>query len=173
MCLIVLNSDLYSVCSLPTSKLQLCASACELHPLSLPGDWEELQLIRLCLPFLLLLASKQWPKNILPEVQSLGKLSGAFLFRTLCFSSTPWKGSVYKATFRHSLHAAGLVSKIPLSDQQLQNEISKARSSLQQCPCLELSYSGYRLLVTHWSLFTTLRTHFLWPCSEKSRCIIF
>lgn len=161
------------MCSLPTSKLQLCASACELHPLSLPGDWKELQLILLCLPFFTLLAFKQWPKNIMPKVQSLGKLAGAFLFGALCLSSTPWKGSVCEGSSRRSLHAAGLPSKISSSEQQLQKEISKAESSLQQCPCLELSYSGYVLLVTHWSLFTALQIDFLWPWSEKSRCIIF
>lgn len=144
------------MCSLPTSKLKLCASACELHPLSLPGDWEEVQLIRLCLPFLVLLACKQWPKNIMSKVQSLGKLSGAFLFSALSFSSAPWKGSLCEGTFKHSLHAAGLVSKIPLLEQQLQNKISEAKFWLQKCPCLELSYSGCCLLVTHWSLFTAL-----------------
>lgn len=144
------------MCSLPTSKPQLCASACQMHPLSLPGDSEHLQLIHPCPTFLLLLAFKKWPKNIMLKIQSLGKLSGAFPLSALCLSFTPWKGGVCEATFRHSLHAAGLVSKIPLSEQRLQKEISKAKSSLYQCPCLELSYPRYRLLVMHWSLFTAL-----------------
>lgn len=176
MCLTVLNSDLYPVCNLSTTKPQLCAFACELHPLSLPGDWEELQLIRLCLPFSLLLAFKQWPKSIMPKVQSLGKVLGAFLVSALCLSNTPWKGSMCEGTFRWFLHAAGLVSKLPLSEHKgifAAKRDFKGQILTVAVPVFRIDLSGYRPLVTHWSLFTALGIDCLWPHFEKSRCIIF
>lgn len=86
----VLHSDLYPVRSKPPSTLQLCASARELLPLSLPGDREELQLKRLCVPSLLLFwVLSNDLKYIMPNFWCLGKLTGAFLSGALCLRRTP------------------------------------------------------------------------------------